>query len=115
MTFTQQCARPCRSYLLCGAGAWVLGFLTGLCGPRMIAATTVAIERVVLRHLEHQLVFLRDVDPAAVEAINAIASDERLHHDRSAARLGAPDWRARLLGGVVAASTEAVIWLGMRL
>ena len=48
--------RPrCRSYWLCGIGGFMLGLITGVFGRRAIAATTVAVERVVLRHLEHQL------------------------------------------------------------
>src|SRR4051812_27819020 len=52
--------RPrCRSYRLCGVGGFTLGIITGLLGRRSIAATTVAVERVVLRHLSHQLEALK--------------------------------------------------------
>lgn len=109
-------ARPrCKSYWLCGAGGWLLGFITGMCGAKMIAATTVAVERVVLGHLEHQLVTLKGKDEAAVAAISSIVRDEREHHDHSVAALGVPDWGARMLDSVVAGSTETVIWLGMRM
>jgi ubiquinone biosynthesis monooxygenase Coq7 len=108
--------RPrCRSYWLCGAGGWLLGFLTGLCGPAMIAATTVAVERVVLRHLEHQLTVLRGHDDDAVTAIQAIIDDERRHHDLSVSAMGTPSWRTRMLDAVVSTSTNSVIWLGMRM
>ncbi|MBE1161505.1 demethoxyubiquinone hydroxylase family protein [Dyella acidiphila] len=41
--------RPrCRSYWLCGAGGYLLGLITGLLGRNAIAATTVAVESVVL-------------------------------------------------------------------
>lgn len=40
----------CRSYWLCGVGGLALGLITGLLGSRAIAATTVAVERVVRRH-----------------------------------------------------------------
>ena len=44
--------RPrCRSYTLCGLGGLALGLLSGLLGAKAIAVTTVAVERVVLRHL----------------------------------------------------------------
>jgi ubiquinone biosynthesis monooxygenase Coq7 len=43
--------RRCRSYLWCGLGGFILGAVTGLAGSQSIAATTVAIERVVLRHM----------------------------------------------------------------
>jgi 3-demethoxyubiquinol 3-hydroxylase len=107
--------RRCRSYWLCGAGGFVLGILTGLCGPRAIAATTVAVERVVLRHLEHQVAVLGSRDPAAVAAIEAIIQDERLHHDQSATHVHADGLWYKVLSPIVSAATEAVIWLGMRL
>jgi len=108
--------RPrCRSYGLCGFGGYALGLITGLFGARAIAATTVAVERVVLRHLAHQLDMLRGRDPAAVTAIAAILDEEREHHDTSAGHLHEDRFWSRLLSPVVSASTEAVIWLGMKL
>jgi len=81
----QRRGRPrCRSYWLCGFGGLVLGLITGLFGARAIAATTVAVESVVLRHLEQQLVVLQGNDSAAVAAISAIVSEEQQHHDHSA-------------------------------
>src|SRR5882672_10449042 len=47
--------RRCRSYHICGVGGFFLGAITGVLGPSAVAATTVAVERVVLRHLESQL------------------------------------------------------------
>lgn len=105
----------CRSYWLCGVGGFVLGLITGLFGARAIAATTVAVESVVLRHLEEQLAQLESADPSAAAAIAAIVSDEREHHDRSAIHARAGKFWSKVLGRVVSASTEAVIWLGMRL
>lgn len=107
--------RRCRSYWLCGGGGFVLGILTGLCGPHAIAATTVAVERVVLRHLEHQIIVLGHRDPSAVAAIEAIIQDEKLHHDQSASHVHADGLWYKILSPIVSASTEAVIWLGMRL
>lgn len=54
----------CRSYWLCGLGGFVLGAVTGLFGRRAIAATTVAIESVVLRHLRQQIAELSTEAPA---------------------------------------------------
>jgi len=107
--------RRCRSFHLCGVGGFLLGAITGLLGPSAVAATTVAVERVVLQHLEAQLRVLRDADPAAHAAVLAIVREEREHHDRAAleTRQGA-FWPCILLP-VVSFSTEAVIWLGMRL
>lgn len=107
--------RPrCRSYLLCGIGGFALGVITGLFGRRAIAATTVAVERVVLAHLTDQLNVLRGKDAAAVKAISAIVSDEQQHHDQSASHLQIGGFWPTVLSPLVAASTEAVIWVGMR-
>ncbi|WP_204632344.1 demethoxyubiquinone hydroxylase family protein [Dyella mobilis] len=108
--------RPrCKSYALCGAGGFLLGLITGLLGHSAIAATTVAVESVVLRHLEQQLEQLRGVDEAAVSAIFVIVTEEREHHDRSAAHVSSESFWCRTLRPVVALATESVIWLGMRL
>lgn len=112
----QRRRRPrCRSYHLCGVGGFFLGAITALCGPAAVAATTVAVERVVLRHLDVQLQVLRDTDPEAHAAVLAIMKDEREHHDRAAMETRQGAFWPRLLMPVVSASTEAVIWLGMRL
>ena len=102
----------CRTYWLCATGGFVLGVITAAFGKGAISATTAAVERVVLRHLTHQLQSLGP-DLQAKKAITAILAEEQEHHDRSAHQAG-HFWR-RMLGPVVAASTESVIWLGMRL
>jgi len=79
--------RRCRSYWLCGFGGLSLGLMTGLMGRRAISATTVAVEHVVLRHLEHQLAVLQGTDAEAVVAITAIVEEERAHHDQAAAHV----------------------------
>lgn len=107
--------RQCRSYHLCEAGGFVPGLVTGLFGGGAIAATTVAIERVVLRHLHEQVAALEKLDTEAAEALREIIHEEQEHHDRSFAQLPSHSWATKLVDGVVAASTEVVIWLGMRL
>ena len=108
--------RPrCKSYWLCGIGGYTLGVITGLFGSRAIAATTVAVERVVLRHLEQQISLLSDRDPSVVIAINSIIQEEWLHHNQSALHVDADSFWYRVLSPIVSASTEVVIWLGMRL
>jgi len=107
--------RRCRSYWLCAAGGYFLGFVTGLMGRAAIAATTVAVESVVLKHLQAQLEELEGKDAAAVAAIASIIEEETEHRDASAHHLAAGDTWPRVLKPVVAASTESVIWLGMRL
>jgi ubiquinone biosynthesis monooxygenase Coq7 len=105
----------CRSYLLCGLGGFLLGVSTGICGRASIAAVTVAVERVVLRHLEIQVRDLNGVDPAAHAAVASILEDERahLHHAAQEPRQGI--FWPRLLRPVVSAVTELVIWTGMKL
>lgn len=108
--------RRCPLYWMCGLGGLVLGLLTGLCGRRAIAATTVAVERVVLRHLRDQMEVLSNRDPAAAAVIRSIVEEEQQHHDVAAEHLeGRRGFWVRLLEQVVSASTETVIWLGMRL
>ncbi|MEA3066508.1 MAG: 3-demethoxyubiquinol 3-hydroxylase [Sphingomonadales bacterium] len=107
--------RRCRSYSWCGLGGFVLGAVTGLAGRQAIAATTVAIERVVLRHMHEQLGALAGCDPEAAAALRWTIAEEQEHHDLSAARLAAGGVWPKLIDPVVAASTEGVIWLGMRL
>lgn len=107
--------RRCRSYWLCGIGGLSLGILTGLLGRSAISATTVAVESVVLQHLERQLADLRAVDEAAVVAISSVVMEERLHHDQAASHILESNVWYRILKPVVAAATESVIWLGMKL
>jgi 3-demethoxyubiquinol 3-hydroxylase len=107
--------RRCRSYRLCTIGGFVLGVITGLFGSSAIAATTVAVERVVLGHLKQQLDMLTGQDEAAVAAISKIVEEEQQHHDQSTMHVDARSIWPRILTPIVAASTESVIWLGMRL
>ena len=107
--------RKCRSFWLCAVGGYTLGIMSGLLGEQAVATTTVAVERVVLRHLQQQLAELGGSDPAATTAILHILEDEQRHHDLSAHRLTKPNLLCRILDRIVAGATEAVIWLGMRI
>ena len=108
--------RPrCRSYWLCGLGGLALGIVTGLAGRQAIAATTVAIERVVLRHMHEQIEELSATDSQAAETLRLIVVEEQEHHDLSTAHLHSDNIWTKLLEPIVSASTEAVIWVGMRL
>ena len=112
----QRRARPrCRSYGLCGVGGFFLGLITGLFGRSAIAATTVAVEAVVLQHLQQQIAVLSPVDPEAVQVISANVKEEQQHHDDAAQLERAGAFWPRLLKPVVSVSTETVIWLGMKL
>lgn len=107
--------RRCRSYFWCGVGGFVLGAATGLAGRQAIAATTVAIERVVLRHMHEQVRALDGIDEQATATLRRIIAEEQEHHDVAAAQLAPGGRWERLIDPFVTASTEAVIWLGMRL
>jgi ubiquinone biosynthesis monooxygenase Coq7 len=107
--------RRCRSYHLCALGGLVLGAVTGLLGREAIAATTVAIERVVLSHMREQVTTLENIDKAGTAVLQRIIQEEQEHHDLSAARLPRRSWWTRVIDPVVSSSTETVIWLGMRL
>lgn len=112
----QRRGRPrCRSYWLCGIGGFVLGAMTGLLGSSAIAATTAAVESVVLRHLQHQISLLQEHDLSAVSVISAIVAEEQQHHDQSLEHVQPGTFWPKVLTPIVSASTEAVIWLGMRL
>jgi 3-demethoxyubiquinol 3-hydroxylase len=107
--------RRCRSYFWCGLGGFALGALTGIAGRNAIAATTVAIERVVLRHMHAQVEELTGVDEEAAQTLRVIIVEEQEHHDTSAAHLTPLGFWPTLMNPIVGASTHVVIWLGMRL
>jgi ubiquinone biosynthesis monooxygenase Coq7 len=107
--------RRCRSYLFCGLGGYALGFITALMGRHAIAATTFAVESVVLRHLQEQLLQLESDDPDAHSAIRDIVQEEREHHDQGQRLMQAGRFWPMVVTPVVRLSTEAVIWLGMKL
>jgi ubiquinone biosynthesis monooxygenase Coq7 len=107
--------RRCRSYFWCGFGGLVLGAVSGIAGRQAIAATTVAIERVVLRHMHEQVKELTGVDSEAVLALRQIIEEEQEHHDLSVARISPRGVWPAIIDPVVSALTNVVIWLGMRL
>ena len=107
--------RRCRSYHLCGIGGFALGISTGLLGRAAVSATTVAVERVVLKHLKGQLQDLHEVDVDAYRALSAILADEQAHHDQAVLETVQGAFWPRVIRPIVGASTEAVIWLGMHL
>jgi ubiquinone biosynthesis monooxygenase Coq7 len=112
---TRRGQRRCRSYFWCGLGGFVLGAVTGIAGRSAIAATTVAIERVVLGHMQEQVEALTGIDDEAVRALREIIVEEQQHHDLSAARLPRRGVWPTIINPVVGVSTRVVIWLGMRL
>jgi ubiquinone biosynthesis monooxygenase Coq7 len=100
---------------LCGIGGFGLGLVTGICGRASIAAATVAVERVVLRHLHEQIHALRAIDSLACAAIEAIVRDEQSHHDKALLEPRKGIFWPRVLLPVISWATERAIWVGMRL
>lgn len=107
--------RRCRSYVLCGVGGWTLGLVTGLLGPSAIAATTFAVESVVLQHLMEQRQQLEHIDRDAFDAVSRIVAEEQEHQDHGRDTMLPGAFWPPILTPLVRVSTEAVIWLGMRL
>ena len=106
--------RRCKSYFACGAGGYVLGFVTGLIGPTAIAATTYAVENVVLGHLEEQRHYLRHEDTNAHDCVVQIIEDEKAHHDAARNQIPENQLMTKTLIRVVRFCTECVIRFGMR-
>ena len=93
--------RRCRSYHLCGLGGFTLGAVTGLLGRRAIAATTVAIETVVLRHMHEQVAELSATDSAAADTLRDVIAEEQEHHDVSDRWLAPRGFWPRVINPVV--------------
>jgi ubiquinone biosynthesis monooxygenase Coq7 len=104
----------CRSYWLCAVGGFALGIFTALFGSQAISVTTVAVERVVLKHLRAQLGELANEDAEAVTAISSILIEEQQHHDQSAMHIHRESKLQNMLATFVSGATESVIWIGMR-
>ncbi len=102
--------RSCYALPLWGMGGTALGLFTGLLGPNAIMICTEAVERVVHAHLNAQLAFLGDTDPALSEAIRAVRDEEVGHHDDARGARTAFGPLARMLDGFVAGTTWLLIW-----
>ncbi|MCF6200426.1 MAG: demethoxyubiquinone hydroxylase family protein [Hyphomicrobiaceae bacterium] len=105
----------CKSYWLCGAGGWCLGFVSALMGKTGIMSCTWAVESVVTEHLEHQLVYLKSIgDHRAVDAVQAILEDEQHHRDVGQKEGGADAFLYIPFRWSVSFFTKSVIVFGMR-
>ena len=107
--------RSCRVFFLWPIGGWVLGIVTALLGRRAIMVCTAAVETVVDRHLEEQLSFLGERDAEVFQAIEGIRAEEQAHRDFALRQSGTPSWPMTLLDKAIRGTTEAAIWLSMRL
>jgi ubiquinone biosynthesis monooxygenase Coq7 len=104
-------ARPCRIMGLWGNGGLMLGFLTALLGQQAIWICTAAVEAAVHRHLEDQLLFLRDRDRELFSIIADIKGEELMHLNDARERIvTAAPW-ARALNALITWATDAAIWL----
>ena len=106
--------RRCVSYHLCGLGGFTLGLVTGVMGANAVAATTFAVENVVLDHLDEQISYLSAHDASACECVKAILKDEQDHHDQAEHQVDQSRAMTRSLIWIVRLCTESVIRFGMR-
>lgn len=107
--------RRCRSFWLCGIGGFILGLVSAMLGRKGVMACTAAVETVVLVHLEGQLKALLAIeDKEAYQAVEKIVEDEKMHQEQGASE-GTNSILYKPFYSAVGLSTEAVIWLGMRL
>lgn len=104
-------SRPCRAMRFWSLGGLVLGFVTAIAGRQGIWICTAAVEAAVHRHLEDQLSFLSERDPALHNTIATIRVEELAHLSHAQQRLRTPGLVFRALHGAVTAATDAVIWL----
>lgn len=104
-------ARPCRIMALWGNGGLLLGFLTALLGRQGVWICTAAVEAAVHRHLEDQLHYLRQRDPALHSLILDIQVEELQHLNHAEARIAARTGLSRFLSAVIAKATDLAIWL----
>jgi len=103
-------SRPCRVMQFWSCGGWVLGFLTALLGRQAIWVCTAAVEVAVHRHLDDQLYFLKDRDPA-LSSILSIRDEEIAHLRHAEERLVAPNMAFRALRQAISLVTDSLIWL----
>ena len=103
----------CKSYWLCGAGGYVMGTFSALLGTKGIMACTWAVESVVVNHLHNQLIYLKDRDMIAYEAVKSIMADEENHREEGKSLGGKNIWYFPLRS-IISLFTECVIRFGMR-
>jgi 3-demethoxyubiquinol 3-hydroxylase len=107
----QRDARQCRIMALWGNGGLVLGLLTALLGRQGIWICTAAVEAAVHRHLQDQLLFVRDRDPELHGLILAIQKEELMHLHYAEERLPEGKVLSPILGALISGATDLAIWL----
>jgi 3-demethoxyubiquinol 3-hydroxylase len=104
----------CKSYWLCGAGGWVMGFISAALGRRGVMACTWAVESVVAGHLNNQLTYLTSKDDqAAYQVVQSIIKDEENHRDIGLAQ-GGTNYLYAPFRFMISLFTVSVIRIGMR-
>ena len=103
--------RPCGALPLWGLGGSVLGLLTVGLGRNAVLTCTEAVERSVHRHLDQQLAWLVERDPALAQTIREIQCEELGHLTFAVNSRTADGWGLQALDRLVTAATEVLIWL----
>ena len=106
--------KPCCTMSVWSRGGWSLGWLCALLGPSGVMACTAAVERTVHRHMDEQIRFLTDRDTVLAGVIRDIQRQELDHLAFAEARIPVNSVLVRLLEPIVAACTEAIIFLSTR-
>lgn len=107
-------ARPCRAMWLWGLGGSILGFTTTIAGRQGVWICTAAVEAAVHRHLDDQLVFLKERDGELHDLIMSIREEELSHLRHAEEQLAQPNRIGRMLHRSIAVITEILIWLSTR-
>lgn len=105
----------CKSYWLCGIGGYVMGLISALLGRKGVMACTWAVESVVVNHLNHQLLFLKqEHDLEAYNAVHSILDDEVNHREEGRQLGGEKNIWYQPFRFCISMFTEGVIRFGMR-
>ena len=107
-------AKPCRAMWIWGIGGAWLGHLTAMLGASAVMACTAAVERTVHGHLLEQARFLDPIDPELAALVRLIQVEEDEHLAYAEARHDGATLSAKVVSGVVSASTEVLIALSTR-
>lgn len=107
-------AKPCRMMFVWAFGGAALGALTAAFGRTGIYVCTAAVERTVHRHLVEQIAYLDRSDPPLSQIVRDILLEEDAHLAHAESNHNLRGQFARALGAVVAAATEALIFLSTR-
>lgn len=89
----------------------MLGIMTALTGRNAIMVCTQAVESTVHKHLNDQIIFLRDKDRALQRVIKAIEKQEIAHLTYAKERVNMDNIFSRALYYLVCLSTHIIIWL----